>query len=739
MWIPLAFVVLSCFQDAPTVSDALPELIVEADDVRIERSCRVVIPPGTVITDANGDGVLHIVADGVRVEFAPGSVLRGALSDTAPDQLVGVGIRLDGVSDVELVGARVHGFRVGVLATAADGLRIDGADVSDNFAQRLRSTRAREDAADWLRPHGNDTEPWHVRYGAGIVVEKSQGVVVRSSRARRTQNGLILDRCLNAEVYDNDFSFLSGWGVALWRTSDSVVSRNALDFCVRGYSHGVYNRGQDSAGLLMFEQCSRNLIAENSLTHGGDGIFGFAGEEALGQATGISDDFEHTRAGCNDNLFIGNDLSYAPAHGLELTFSFGNVVRGNRFHENAITGVWGGYSREFVVEGNEFHANGDHGYGLERGGVNCEHAQDLWIVDNDFTQNTAAVHLWWDEDAGLAGLPWVLANGHEARDAWIVGNRFTKDTVALHLRACEDTRLFGNTFTDVSEEVRADSATVVRLDAAPERPATLLPTREPLGEARPVGARAALRGRQNIVLTEWGPWDHRAPLLHRVALEASGHRWELLGAPPEARVRLVGEGVTHEREVAPSGVLTIVVRSTQPGVRPYTLAVDSAGQRRLGRGTLVVAEWDVTVFPSPTDPRTDEVAWRAGADGPGALRTKRVGSLVLDYQGGGLVLEPAAEGDEPRPDAPRDHFGTLARTRIELPLGRWRVRTLSDDGVRVRVDGAIVLEDWTQHGPRHSEAIFDVDVPRVVEIAVEHFELTGHAVLAVLLEPAAGP
>src|SRR5690606_8998663 len=142
---------------------------------------------------------------------------------------------IDGVSDVELVNAHVHGFRVGVLASRAHGLRVEGADVSDNFAQRLRSTRELEDAADWLRPHGNDTEPWHVRYGAGIAVSASEGVAARGSRARRTQHGLILDRCSRAEVYHNAFSFVAGWGVALWRRSDSVVSRNALDFCVRGY------------------------------------------------------------------------------------------------------------------------------------------------------------------------------------------------------------------------------------------------------------------------------------------------------------------------------------------------------------------------------------------------------------------------------------------------------------------------------------------------------------------------
>src|SRR4029079_888640 len=132
------------------------------------------------------------------------------------------------------------------------------------------------------------------------------------------------DAVNDSKVYDCDCSFLSGWGLALWRGNRNMITRNSFDFCVRVSSHGVYNRGQDSAGILMFEQCSKNVIAENSVTHGGDGIFGFAGKEALGEKPPPFRLFDSTRLGCNDNLFVRNDLSYAPAHGLEMTFSFGN-------------------------------------------------------------------------------------------------------------------------------------------------------------------------------------------------------------------------------------------------------------------------------------------------------------------------------------------------------------------------------------------------------------------------------
>ena len=107
---------------------------------------------------------------------------------------------------------------------------------------------------------------WKVRYDATAARDaflEGERARIRRVRARNTQNGIMLDRVTNSKIYDNDCSVLSGWGLAMWRCSRNLVSRNAFDFCVRGYSHGVYNRGQDSAGIMMFEQNNDNIIAEN--------------------------------------------------------------------------------------------------------------------------------------------------------------------------------------------------------------------------------------------------------------------------------------------------------------------------------------------------------------------------------------------------------------------------------------------------------------------------------------------
>jgi hypothetical protein len=76
----------------------------------------------------------------------------------------------------------------------------------------------------------------------------------------------------------------------------------------------------------------------------------------------------------------------------------------------------------------------------------------------------------------------------------------------------------------------------------------------------------------------------------------------------------------------------------------------------------------------------------------------------------------------------------VAATRLSLPAGKWRVRTVSDDGVRVFIDGRQVLANWTWHAPTLDEAEVDLTAgPH--DIRVEHFEIDGYAQLQFMIEP----
>jgi hypothetical protein len=49
------------------------------------------------------------------------------------------------------------------------------------------------------------------------------------------------------------------------------------------------------------------------------------------------------------------------------------------------------------------------------------------------------------------------------------------------------------------------------------------------------------------------------------------------------------------------------------------------------------------------------------------------------------------------PQVPREYFAVEATGSVQLSPGEYTLRTISDDGVRVWVDGALVIDNWTPH------------------------------------------
>jgi nitrous oxidase accessory protein NosD len=244
---------------------------------------------------------------------------------------------------------------------------------SYNYRPRLRSIREREDFSDWLSYHHNEQDEWR-RYGAGIYLKNCVRATVRGCRITGCQNALLMTGCNDGLVYNNFFAFNSGLGIGLYRSSRNKLMHNRLDWNVRGYSHGFYQRGQDSAGILLYEQSSQNTIAYNSATHSGDGLFLWAGQTTMDTGEG----------GCNDNLIFGNDFSHAPTNGVEVTFSR-NRIQGNIIRE-CTYGIWGGYSFETLILGNYIADC--------KTGIAIEHGQNDTIQRNLFQDDSTGINLW---------------------------------------------------------------------------------------------------------------------------------------------------------------------------------------------------------------------------------------------------------------------------------------------------------------------------------------------------------
>jgi WD40 repeat protein len=82
----------------------------------------------------------------------------------------------------------------------------------------------------------------------------------------------------------------------------------------------------------------------------------------------------------------------------------------------------------------------------------------------------------------------------------------------------------------------------------------------------------------------------------------------------------------------------------------------------------------------------------------------------------------------PASDVPADCFALVATTNLELNAGQYTLATLSDDGVRVYLDGHRVIDDWAARPPAVNTASLTVKSGRH-DIRIEFFELGAGAKL----------
>lgn len=744
---------------APAMADDKKPLQPTMDDVVLTRSAR--IGPGTwVVADANGNGVIRITASGVTLDLGKAALV-GA-QDVDPDALTGVGIHVKDASNVTIRGGSIRGYKIGIRAENAPGLVIENVDCSENFRQRLKSTPEREDPSDWLRPHDNEKGEWEAKYGAGISLTNCKGATVKRCRVNDGQNGLLLTRCVRCTVMENDFSFNSGWGIALYRSRRCTVAGNFCDWCVRGYSHGVYHRGQDSAGILVFEQCRENVFVGNSATHGGDGFFLYAGNETT-EKTGVG--------GSNDNLVFENDFSHAVANGIEATFSENNTFVRNDCSDSD-HGVWAGYSRRSLIGGNKIES-------CKTAGVSIEHGQENRIVANRITSAPAGVHLWWDFDKAFVDGVFGKKGDTSSSSNQIHGNDILSCDVAVRLVQDRSTSIRWNVIhgreilldlgaktTPGSVEhnlfsgqrsrtrprpllVRNESGAAWAVPAKNERRGYLrgeggfdpmtMPTA--LGIVRPPSRlpatpnvstkrRARLgpdtpRGREQIRIGEWGPVDPRMP-----------HAWPAYqaAAGATAQVHLSGTGaylassVRKDVEIdKPQGELpaTLTVRllplpggAQRGSIVPFEIKVKTDTGELSANGTLLDVEWDVAFHRWTKDPRENDFAAVTKGE-PG--KRERIKSLDFPWQNAGPF------------EKDNDRFATVATTVLQLDAGRYRIRTVSDDGVRVYVGDKRVIDNWTHHAP--TEDVCELDLTTGSHaVRVEHFEIDGWAHLSFRIE-----
>lgn len=686
-------------QGAPRTLPLTPGMVI-TESVRIRPGVYRLPAPASL------DSALVVVrGSGVVVDMR-GVRLEGTAAEADPDQAAGVAVRIDGGDGVELRGATIRGYRIAVLARGTRRLTLRDNDLSHNWKPRLFSQVGHESLVDWLSFHQNEKREW-MRFGAAIYLEDVQDGVIAGNTVEQGMNALLMTRSDGNVIERNTFAFNSGLGIGMYRSSANRIIGNRIDYNVRGYSHGWYRRGQDSAGLLMYEQSSRNVVAWNSVTHGGDGLFLWAGQSTMDSGEG----------GANDNLYFGNDFSFAPTNGIEATFSrnrfIANVVEGNDH------GVWGGYSFESAIVGNCFARN--------RIGIAIEHGQDNTIARNAFRGDTTALYLWAN---AIEPGDWVYPKKRDtrSRDYRIVDNRFAahqtvwrvtqtapldsaRNTVGTADSGCDPRDRLGAAYDSIAATITAERASTPRAIPAAPWPR---------------------RDRSAIVVDEWGPFDWRSPKLWPADTMQDAVPLRTLG--PAGRWRIVAmEGVRGVSARAGRIGDTLVVRPQADREHDWMVTLEYVGAAtRSPRGVRSAAGVPVRFGFERRAPRTDwrvrYFAWTDTLQDP----PRRGGNLDAILAGTPLLERRDARLDHqwfrPRFGLPQERWALEARATIDVPAGAHLLRVISDDAARVIVDGATVAE---RREPGGSEVMYAGLTPGKHDVVVQYYQLTGWTELRV--------
>ena len=664
--------------------------------------------------------VIIIEGQNITVDFQ-NAILTGSNSAKTPDAFSGVAILVRNGKNITIKNLKAKGYKVVLMAKSVDKLSLENCDFSYNYRPRLNSTQEKEDISDWMSYHHNEKDEW-LRYGAAIYLRNCNNATIRNCKVTGGQNALMMTQCNNGEIYNNDFSFNSGIGIGMYRCNNNRVMYNRINFNVRGYSHGVYNRGQDSAGILVYEQSNNNLFYKNSATHSGDGFFLWAGQTTMDSGTG----------GCNDNIIAENDFSYAPTNGVEITFSR-NRVTGNRIFE-CDHGIWGGYSFNSRIDDNQFRNN--------RIAIAIEHGQYNEIFNNLFSKDGEAIRLWARKEQPA---DWGYAKHRDTRSVGysIALNSFNHNTIALNLNRTDSIEIWDNSFSYVETRLKLDS-TVSNIDSMEKE---LVDTgwyrpeiKDPID---PFKGNGKLAGRKNILITEWGPYDFRYPIIWNInpADKSDTIKFELLGPKGKWVIKNSRgiQGISASGGVFPA---SITAQKTNTDRVDIFIELEYTGEKIITAfGETIAAnkpyrfffkkffqplDWEVLFFS--LDTVNYNPIRETGLFPPNVrvapVKTEKVNKLDYAWWGG------------IRADQQYKQFITIATAEADIPPGNYELSVTWDDAVRIYMDNKLILDEWNP-----SKYTFDESPNRKIplqitgkhQFRVEHLELGGFATLSLKL------
>jgi len=665
--------------------------------------------------------VIVIQGENIAVDFS-NAVLNGNTKKQTPDKFYGTAIIIKSGKNITIKNLTARGYKVVLLAKNIEGLKIENCNFSYSYRQRLNSTQEKEDISDWLSHHHNENDEW-LRYGAAIYLKECKNFTVSNCKVTGGQNALLMTKCNNGTVFNNDFSFNSGLGIGMYKSSGNKIVFNKLDFNVRGYSHDVYSRGQDSAGILVYEQSNNNWFYNNSVTHSGDGLFLWAGQTTMDTGKG----------GCNDNKIAKNDFSYAPTNGIEVTFSSNQII-GNRIFE-CDYGVWGGYSYNTTIASNQFRNN--------RIAIAIEHGQHNKIEDNIFFRDEEAVRLWSRKEQPSN---WGFSNYRDTRsiDYSIALNSFNENPVVFNVAGTDSISIFNNRYSNIATVFKMDSdvTNVIYEGKEPEDIALNYPNvKNPIN---PFKGNAAVAGRKNIMMTEWGPYDFQYPIIWNTnPTDTSGiMQFDVLG--PKGKWKFVSvKGVDLDSMVVDTFPNKFSARKIASKRTDIEIVAEYWGSSFTDQfGNIVPANTPFRfAFKKFFQPIDFEVNWFAFDSLNNPIKT---GSTESFRNQSPFKSEKTNKLDYAWWDGIKSNekqlkqFLTIAEGTADVEEGSYEISVTWDDAVRIYIDDKLIIDEWNpskysfdQAPNKKAELVLAAGIHK---LKVEHVELGGFATLSLKLK-----
>ncbi len=483
----LAVLLASLVAGAAAEPSGLRELVV-TNDLVLEKEA--LLPMRLIVR------VSHVRIDGRGATL----VGPGRSGDLKSFESAGVGVLVEGATDVIVTNLKARGFATGLVLRHAKAVSIEGCDFSDNYHNPKHG---------WgeLPPRG------------GLLLEDARHCVIRRNTASRVWDGIHLVESDDNLIEDNDFSRCSNTCAKLWRASRNRFLRNNLSYGIRIDRAAGEVHARDSTCVLIETGSDDNYFFRNDITQGGDGVF----IRPL------------NRWVSKGNVFVENDTSYANNNCVE-SWSPGNTFIRNKANHGSY-GFWLGGSDQTVLIGNEAAFNGrpegnhhapEGGFG--HGGIVIVGgpASHTVILGNDLHHNNGA-GIAFRGDTGSQGRRWRTEH-------WIVqGNRIASNRFGIWGRWGAAMVAAANTFAsnvnDLAVQDVSDWVTLPASDPLPAAPrATLFgPEVVKVGEPARFDATQSRDPAGRPLRYRW--WLDGAsmdkPILERVFQEPGFHRVSL--------------------------------------------------------------------------------------------------------------------------------------------------------------------------------------------------------------------